>query len=128
MDPGSDLLQIVERWSGSVGGAAVDEEHRFTMRCWTWEGHQAVVCRGFGRVAALTADALGAQRPTARSRAPLTFSVAALVDDTGHTTQPTVAQLHGAVRMQLDARPATPPENLPAPLFACHQPSASSAG
>jgi hypothetical protein len=40
MDPWSDLLQVVEHWSGTVGGAAVDEENRFNMRCWIWDGLQ----------------------------------------------------------------------------------------
>jgi SAM-dependent methyltransferase len=62
MDPGSDLLQVVEHWSGTVGGTAVDEENRFTMRCWTWEGLQQVAqAAGFGLVAALAADTLGAR-------------------------------------------------------------------
>src|SRR6185437_11410371 len=62
MDPGSDLLQVVEHWSGTVGRAAVEEENRFTMRCWTWEGLQELTqAAGFSRVAALAADVLGAR-------------------------------------------------------------------
>jgi SAM-dependent methyltransferase len=80
MDPGSDLLHVVEHWSGTVGGAAVDEQNRFTMRCWTWEGLQELARRRLrsgrrprGR------RARRARRPTGRSRAPLTRSVAAPV-------------------------------------------------
>ena len=52
----------VEHWSGTVGGAAVDEQNRFTMRCWTWEGLQELSrAAGFGRVADLAADVLGAR-------------------------------------------------------------------
>jgi SAM-dependent methyltransferase len=62
MDPASDLVHVLERWSGTAGGAVVDEQDRFTMRCWTWEGLEASSrAAGFGRVARLAADALGAR-------------------------------------------------------------------
>ena len=62
MDPGSDLLLVVEHWAGTVDGVAVDEQNRFVMRCWTWEELQELSrATGFRRVASLAADVLGAR-------------------------------------------------------------------
>jgi SAM-dependent methyltransferase len=62
MEPGSDILQLVERWAGTVGDVPVDEEGTFTMRCWTWNSLEDVAhAAGFRNVSSLEARVVGAR-------------------------------------------------------------------
>lgn len=62
MEPGSDLLLLVERWVGTVGGEPVDEESTFRMRCWTSDSlADAARAAGFRRVAPVDPDVVGAR-------------------------------------------------------------------
>jgi SAM-dependent methyltransferase len=62
VEPGSDVLRLIERWSGAVDGVPVEQEDRFAMRCWTRESFAALAhAVGFGRVSILDPGAIGAR-------------------------------------------------------------------
>jgi SAM-dependent methyltransferase len=62
IEPGSDMLLLIERWVGTVGRVPVDEESSFRMRCWTWDSlEHAARTAGFRRFARVEADDAGAR-------------------------------------------------------------------
>jgi hypothetical protein len=62
MSSKSDLLWVVERWTGNVSGVAVDAEDRFVMRCWTQdELSDRAGSAGFTSIEVLDPRALGAR-------------------------------------------------------------------
>jgi SAM-dependent methyltransferase len=59
---GSDRLQLVERWIGTVGGEPVEVENRFEMRCWTpGELTRLTLEAGFSSMSLLDPQVIGAR-------------------------------------------------------------------
>jgi protein-L-isoaspartate O-methyltransferase len=62
MEPSSELLELSERWVGTVDGVPVDEETRFQMRCWRWDSLERIaLVAGFQTVSSLNPCVLGAR-------------------------------------------------------------------
>jgi SAM-dependent methyltransferase len=61
MAPGSDRLELVERWQGHIDGERVTHEDRFEMRTWSWSTLQNLLQRaGFATISRLNGQTVGA--------------------------------------------------------------------
>jgi hypothetical protein len=61
IQPGSDRLELIERWQGTVAGERVAVKTRFEMRCWTWDVlERSALTAGFRTVVAQEPRVLGA--------------------------------------------------------------------